>query len=340
MSLPDAVAAILLIGVTMYAVFGGADFGAGLWTLVSGSGDTGDRARARIDHSLTPVWEANHVWLIFVLVVAWTGFSEAFAAVFSTLYIPLALAAVGIVLRGANFAFGHVVTGSALAWAKRVFAVSSVLTPFFMGCVVGAIASGEVPVDGHGDPMGSWTGLLPFLIGALFVASSAYVAAVFLVRDARAAGEDAVAAHFRRCALAAAVVAGALAAGGVFALRGDARYVYDGLTGPGLPLVILSGLAGIGALALLARGKPDRLETLAVRPLAVGAMVCVIWGWGVGQHPYLLPPEGGSSGLTIDAAAAPDPSLISLLIVFGVAAAVILPAIGLLYVLSQKSLLE
>ena len=336
----DAVAAVLLLGAMMYAIFGGADFGAGLWELVPARGKLGEKVNARIDHSLTPVWEANHVWLIFILVVAWTGFPEAFSAVMSTLYIPLALAALGIVLRGANFAFRHVFHGSTLEWATRVFAVSSILTPFFMGTVVGAIAAGEVPADGNGDPTASWIGPLPLLIGAMFVAAGAYIAAVFLVHDSRAAGEKDVEAHFRRCALGAAVAAGALAVAGVFALRADARFVYDGLTGPGLPLVIASGLAGLGALALLVRGAGDRLERLALRPLAVGAVAMVVWGWGVGQHPYLLPPEGGSQGLTIDAAAAPDPSLVAILIVFGIAVALVIPAIALLYTLSQRSLLE
>ncbi|MCE3266559.1 MAG: cytochrome bd ubiquinol oxidase subunit [Solirubrobacterales bacterium] len=340
MSEAEAVAIVLLVGGMMYAIFGGADFGAGLWQLRPPAGELGARVTRRIDYSLTPVWEANHVWLIFILVVLWTGFPEAFGAVMTTLYIPLALAAVGIVLRGANFAFRHVITGTSLAWATRLFSISSVLTPFFMGTVVGAVASGEVPPDGGGDPMGSWTGLLPLLIGAMFVATGAYLAAVFLVHDARAADEGDVAAHFRRCALGAAVAAGALAAGGVFALRADARFVYDGLTGPGLPLVILSALAGLGALVLLARGKDDRLTALGRRPLAVGAVAMVIWGWGVAQHPYLLPPEGGSEGLTIEAAAAASGALTTILVVFGIAAILILPSLGLLYVLSQRSLLE
>jgi cytochrome bd ubiquinol oxidase subunit II len=340
----EAVAIVLLVGAMMYAIFGGADFGAGLWQLRTPGGDLGAGVTRRIDHSLTPVWEANHVWLIFILVVLWTGFPDAFAAVMTTVYIPLALAALGIVLRGANFAFRHVITGGSLAWATRLFAVSSILTPFFMGTVIGAIASGEVPPDGGGDPTGSWTGVLPLLIGAMFVTTGAYLAAVFLVRDARAAGEPEVEAHFRRCAIGAAVVAGVLAVAGVFALRADARFVYDGLVGPGLPLVILSALCGLGALVLLVRGvrtgQDDRWSVVLLRPLAAGAVAMVIWGWGVAQHPYLLPPEGGSDGLTIDAAAAASASLTTILVVFGIAAVLILPAIGLLYALSQRSLLE
>ena len=172
----------------------------------------------------------------------------------TTLYIPLALAALGIVLRGSGFAFRHALTGPVREPATRVFGISSVLTPFFFGTVVGAIASGEVPADGDGDPTASWTGVLPLLTGVLFVAICAYVAAVFLVRDAGAAGDRELQRYFARRALAIAVVAGAAAVAGIFALHADARFVYDGLTSEGLPLVILSGIAGLAALGLLVRG--------------------------------------------------------------------------------------
>src|SRR5690348_12679247 len=147
MSSADAVAAMLWTGVTAYAVFGGADFGAGFWSLVAGRGEEGERARELVDWAIGPVWEANHVWLIFVLVVLWTGFSAAFESIFSTLFIPLSLAALGIVLRGSGFAFhkaAHRLRGRAI-W-ERLFGLSSLLTPFFMGTVVGAIAAGKVPV--------------------------------------------------------------------------------------------------------------------------------------------------------------------------------------------------
>ena len=151
MSKADVVAVILWIGVTLYAVFGGADFGGGMWDLLAGQSERGERARWLIDRSIAPVWEANHVWLIFVLVVLWTAFPTVFSAIMTTLYIPLALAALGIVLRGAGFAFRHALPGPVRRPATRVFGISSVLTPFFMGTVVGAVASGEVPADGGGD---------------------------------------------------------------------------------------------------------------------------------------------------------------------------------------------
>src|SRR5215213_10116363 len=173
MSSADAVAIVLLIGVTAYAVFGGADFGAGLWSLLAGRSDRGSRARDLVDWAIGPVWEANHVWLIFVLVVLWTGFSAAFEAIFSTLFIPLSLAALGIVLRGSGFAFHKTarrLQGRRLA--ERLFGVSSLLTPFFMGTVVGAIAAGRVPVgNAAGDSVTSWLNPLSIAIGALFVAT-------------------------------------------------------------------------------------------------------------------------------------------------------------------------
>ena len=171
-------------------MFGGADFGAGFWSLFAGRGDRGARARELIDWAIGPVWEANHVWLIFVLVVLWTGFSAAFAAIFSTLFIPLSLAALGIVLRGSGFAFHKTARRtSGRQAAERLFGLSSLLTPFFMGTVVGAVAAGRVPVgNAAGDPVTSWLNPLSVLIGALFVATSAYLAAVFLISDARRAG--------------------------------------------------------------------------------------------------------------------------------------------------------
>jgi cytochrome d ubiquinol oxidase subunit II len=341
MTKADAAAAILWTGATLYALFGGADFGAGLWDLIAGDAEKGERPRALIQRSLTPVWEANHVWLIFILVVLWTAFPEAFGAVMSTLYVPLALAALGIVLRGAGFAFRKSVESLEVRRALgAAFALSSVLTPFFMGTVVGAIASGNVPAEGNGDAFSSWIEPLPLLIGALFVASGAYLAAVFLVTDSRRAGAADLEQYFVRRALAAALVTGACAVAGIFALHAEARYIYDGLTGEGLPLVIASGLCGLAVLAILLRGISRGLGSLptgayrGLRPLAAGAVVAVIWGWGVAQFPYLLP-----TSLKISQSAAPGPTLDAVLVVFAIAVLIVLPALGLLYWLTQRELL-
>jgi cytochrome d ubiquinol oxidase subunit II len=284
-----------------------------------------------MERALTPVWEANHVWLIFDLVVLWTAFPEAFAAIMSTFFVPLTLAALGIVFRGSGFAFRHVTEGLA---GRRlygaVFAFSSVLTPFFMGTVVGGIASGRVPADGEGDRITSWLNVTSVLVGALFVASCAYLAAVFLVADARRAGRPELVQYFRVRALGAGAVSGCLALAGIAVLRDDARSFYDGLTSEGLPLVIASAVCGAIALGLLTRPAPR-----GARPLAIGAVTAVVWGWGAAQYPDLLP-----GALTIAEAAGPSQTLTALLIVFGVAAVVVAPALALLFTLHQRSLLD
>jgi cytochrome d ubiquinol oxidase subunit II len=331
-STADAVAGVLWVGVTLYAVFGGADFGAGFWSLFAGGRERGSRARRLIDWAIGPVWESNHVWLIFVLVVLWTAFSAAFAAIFSTLFIPLSLAAFGIVLRGAGFAFHRLAPSTReRSVSQALFGLSSLLTPFFMGTVVGAVASGRVPVgNAEGDPATSWLNGVSLLTGALFVVTGAYLAAVFLISDARRAGDPDLERYFARRALGAALAAGAIAVAGIFVYRADARYIYDGLTSEGLPLVILSLLCGGAVLVLLHRGARRGL-----RPLAVGALAAVIWGWGVAQYPYLLPQT-----LTIDEGAATSATLTEVLIVFGAAVVLVLPALALLYVLAQRSILE
>jgi cytochrome d ubiquinol oxidase subunit II len=328
----NAVAVMLIVGATMYAVLGGADFGAGFWSLLAGGGDRGRRPRALIDWAIGPVWEANHVWLIFLLVVLWTGFSSAFEAIFSTLFIPLSLAALGIVLRGAGFAFQHTARRArGRAMATTVFGAASLLTPFFMGTVVGAIAGGRVPVgNAAGDAVTSWLNPLSLLTGALFVATGAYLASVFLVSDARRAQTPDLERYFKRRALVSALVTGALAAVNLIPLHSHARSVFDGLKGDGLPLVILSVVCGSAVIFLLHRGARR-----GARVLAAGAVAAVIWGWAVAQHPYLLPPT-----LTISDAAAPSGTLTTLLIVFGVAILVVIPSIGLLFTLVQRNLVE
>jgi cytochrome d ubiquinol oxidase subunit II len=331
MSKADICAAILWFGVTLYALFGGADFGAGVWDLLAGSGERAQRVRGQIDRSIGPVWEANHVWLIFVLVVTWTAFPTLFSAVMSTLYIPLALAALGIVLRGSGFAFRHALPGGVERPASRVFGISSVLTPFFMGTVVGAIAAGEVPAGGDGDPTGSWIGFLPLVTGALFVVVASYTAAVFLVRDSGARGDEELRDYFARRALVLAVIAGAMATLGVIALHQDARYIYDGLTSwPGIALVALSAVCGVAALGLLVSGRHRGL-----RVAAAGAGTAVIWGYFAAVFPYVLP-----TSLSISGAAGASATLTSVIVVFGAAVVTVVPSLGLLYALSQRQALD
>ena len=326
-----AAAVLLFIGVMLYAVLAGADFGGGFWDLVAGSAKRGARPRALIDRSIGPVWEANHVWLIFILVVLWSAFPKVFAAVFTTLFIPLALAVLGIVLRGCGFAFRHaVVRISRQRLFGATFALSSVIVPFFMGTVAGAIASGRVPVTGAGDPVGSWLNPTSVLGGVLSVVVCAYVAAVYLTADADAAGDPAMYAYFRRRALATALVAGAVALAGIAVLRSDAPYLYGNLTGRALPLIVASAVVGLATIGLLLREM-----TAAARVAAALASATVIWGWALGQWPYMLVPS-----LTITQAAAPSQTLVATFVVAGAAAVLVLPSFGLLLLLSKRRVLE
>jgi cytochrome bd ubiquinol oxidase subunit II len=327
----NAVAVILFFAVTMYAVFGGADFGAGFWDLVAGGAQRGEAPREVIDHSIGPVWEANHVWLVFVFVVLWTGFPEAYSSIMLTLYVPLSIAAFGIVLRGASFAFRKTVfrTRDRRNFGAA-FAVSSVIVPYCMGTVVGAIASGRVPAGGKaGDPWSSWINATSILGGVLAVVVVAYLAAVYLVWDARRVGARDMEGYFRRRAIGAAIVAGVVAFIGIFVLHNHATYVFHGLTSRALPLVILSAICGVASLVLLIRDAHR-----GARILAIGAVVGVIVGWGVAQWDYMLP-----TSLTVSDAAAPTGTLQALLAATVLFVLVVVPGFVLLYTLDQKSLL-
>lgn len=329
MSTADAVLVVMWVGLTAYALFGGADFGGGWWDLLAGGAERGAPQRMLIEHSIGPVWEANHVWLIFVLITLWTGFPPAFAAIMSTLYVPLTLAAFGVILRGSAFAFRKSVSEVSL---KRLFgatfALSSVITPFFLGTVAGAVASGRVPPGtAHGDPVTSWLNPTSVLGGTMAVGVCAYLAAVYLCADARRDGEDDLAEAFRLRAIVTALVLGLLTIVGVVVLAADAPKLFDGLTGRALPLIVVSGLAGAASVVLLAR----RDYTVA-RVTAAIAVTAVIWGWGVGQYPHLLEPS-----FTVDEAAADPAALRPLLVTMGVAGAIVGPSLALLFAMFQRA---
>ena len=326
-----AVAAVLLLAVVAYAVFGGADFGAGFWDLTAGGPERGEHPRDMIEHSIGPVWEANHVWLIFIFVILWTSFPEAYASITMTLFVPLAIAALGIVMRGASFAFRKAVISLRY---RRIFgagfAASSVLVPYCMGAVAGGIASGRVPAGGQaGDPVHSWINPTSILGGVLAVTAVAYLAAVYLVWDARRLDDAEMVEYFRRRAVVAAVVVGAIGIIGIFVLRADAPYLFDGLSSRALPLVIVGVVGGVVALVLLVRNAPR-----GARLLAVVAVASTILGWGVAQWPYILP-----EGLTFSAAAAPAGTLGTVLVVVVLAGLIVVPGFVLLFVLDQKGLL-
>jgi cytochrome bd ubiquinol oxidase subunit II len=332
--LADVPAVLMLVGLAAYAVLAGADFGAGFWTLAAGGGRVGSvPTREHARHAMGPVWEANHVWLIFVLVVCWTAYPVAFASITSTLVVPLFLAAVGIIFRGAAYALRGQLDEEARGQRaiENLFALSSVLTPFALGAVVGGIASGRVPVgNAQGDLVTSWLNSTSILIGALAVATSGYLAAVYLAADARRLGQHPLELDFRTRALAAGVVAGALAVAGLVVVRADAPAIWDGLThGAGLAMVVVSAVAGLATLVLVSRSRFEPARVSAA--LAVSAIVA---GWALAQHPEFLP------GLTISEAAAGRSTLIAVIVSAAVGAVVLVPSLALLFTLFLRGRLD
>jgi cytochrome bd ubiquinol oxidase subunit II len=315
--------AFILAGMTAYTVLAGADFGAGLWTLLA-VGPGGQRIRDEARHAMGPVWEANHVWLIFVLVVGWTAYPVAFGSISSTLAAPLLIAAIGIIFRGAAYALRG--QGSSRG-AENLLAVSSVLTPFALGTAVGAIALGRVPVgNAAGNQLTSWLNPASVLIGALAVVFSGYLAAVYLAADSTRSPERSVATPFRHRALAAGLASGGLALAGLLVMRNSGL---DLTRGGALAAVCVSGVAGLLTLGLCWRSRFGLARLTAA--LSVAAVVV---GWAAAQTPRLLP------GLTVTQAAAGPSTLVALIIAVCGGAVILIPSLVLLFTLFLRGQLD
>ncbi|MGC5022761.1 cytochrome d ubiquinol oxidase subunit II [Micromonospora sp. DT47] len=327
MTVADILLGVLLLGLTLYTLFGGADFGGGIWDLLAGGTRRGAERRKLIEHSIAPVWEANHVWLILVITLFWTTFPPAFAAFASTLYIPLTLAALGIIGRGAAFAFRK--ASRTLAEQRlygAAFALSSLATPFFLGTIVGALASGRVPPGiATGDIWRSWLNPTSIYSGLLAVGVCAYLAAVYLLHDARRAGHADLVAQFRRRALTTGVLVGVAALAGLAVVAADAPELFADLRGRALPLVLLSLATGIASLVLIATGRYR-----AVRVTAALAVAAVLWAWGAAQYPVLLRPD-----LTVEQAAGDPTVLATVLVVLALGALLLLPSLLWLFSIFQ-----
>ena len=327
MSLAVVVAIAMFAGIVLYTLFGGADFGSGFFDLTAGGSERGGELRVLIDHSIGPVWEANHVWLIYILVIWWTGFPETFAAATTTLTLPLALALVGIVLRGASFAFRKY--SATLAQARlfgAVFAGSSLITPFFLGAAAGAVASGRVPAEGNGDQLSSWLHPTSLFGGLIAVGTCAFLAGVFLTADAVRSGHDSLSETLRIRTIGVGIVTGVVVFAALVPIKHDSPTLSDRLLGPAAPLIVVSALAGLATLVLLHRRRAAQ-----ARFTAVAAVAAVVIGWGVAQYPWMLVDE-----VKISAAAGADATLAGLLVVVGLAGVIVVPALAYLFWLTQS----
>jgi cytochrome bd ubiquinol oxidase subunit II len=321
----------LVAAMAAYALFAGADFGGGIWDLLAGSSSRGRRARDAIDASVTPVWEGNQVWIVMGLVLLWTGFPSAFAAITITLFAPLAASVLGIVLRGVGFAFRHEAVRPATKRLTGVlFACSSLLAPFFLGTAVGAVTTGRIPVPSPGISTAAWTTPTALVTGALFVAACAFIGAVYLVGDASRRGHEDLVPYFGHRAVVSGAVTGVLTAASLALLHGSAPYVFGRLTGVALPLVIISVLAGAAAVTLIVLRRQWLLRISG--GLSVAA---VLAAWGLAQYPWLFP-----TNLGLAAAAAPGTSLLAEIVVIGMAALLVVPSFAFLYWLQQHGRLE
>jgi cytochrome d ubiquinol oxidase subunit II len=323
MSLAEVPVVLILVGLAAYAVLAGADFGAGLWQLLGGRGAHDRALREHAHHAMGPVWEANHVWLIFVLVVCWTAYPKAFGSITSTLAIPFFVAGIGIILRGSAYALR---SGATTAREERIvevgFALSSILTPFALGAMIGGIASGRIPVgNAAGDLVTSWLNPTSIALGVLSVATAAYLAAVYLAADAVRLGRPELEEAFRSRALAMAVIAGAAALAGLVVVRHDARPIWDGLTeGVGLVAVAASALGGLATVVLVLR----RRYGLARLSAAV-AVAAIVAGWGLAQRPRFLP------ALTIEQAAAGRSTIVALIVSLAIGGVILIPSLAFLF---------
>jgi len=314
----------ILAALVVYALAGGADYGGGMWDLLA-TGPRARRQREAIEHAIGPIWEANHVWLILVLVVLFSAFPPAFAAIMTALNVPMTLVVLGIVARGSAFVFRkYDVQADAVhrRWSG-VFGVASFLTPFFLGLVLGGLASGDIRVEGGRVTSGflaGWTS--PFAVGVGLYAQGlfAFLAATYLTVDTE--GEADLQEDFRRRALAAGVCLAPLALLVFVLSRHGAPEIFQTLAGAqGLLLFLGTSVCALGALAALWRRRYRW-----ARAAAVAQVTLILLGWGLGQYPYLIVPD-----VTFEGARAAGPTLRMLVWALAVGAVLLLPSFAYLF---------
>lgn len=321
--LEELIAWVLLIALVLYALLGGADFGGGLWDLFA----TGQRARRQrdlISDAIGPIWEANHVWLILVVVLLFTAFPRGFAVIMTALHIPILLMLLGIVLRGSAFVFRKYDVGqrARVRWST-IFGVSSLLTPFVQGMMVGALASGRIRSDGGIVTSGYFAGWLTpfaFACGLFALVLFAFLAAVYLCVDAE--DDPSLQADFRLRALISGLSLGPIAALVFFSAQSGAPVMYEALTKWWAPVLqVLTGTAALAALVAL------WMRWFRIARIAAGAQVTLIlFGWCISQFPYLVVPD-----LTVRSTAAPEITLKLLISALALGSIILFPSLYYLF---------
>jgi len=323
MTLTYAILIILWLSLIAYAVLGGADFGGGIWDFFA-FGKEAERQRSLIGQALGPVWEANHVWLIFLIVGLFTAFPPAFSILSTALFVPFTLAVIGIVLRGAAFIFranSEAVTSK--VWG-RVFSTASTITPFFFGTAAAAVASGQVHVQGgrvQTDLLAGWTTPFALTIGALALSLCAVLAAVNLIIEAQHNNDAELVEAFRRRAMIAGAITLVLDAVAFILSPFQAPLLWHGLLDQALPLAIATALIGLGAATSLFLRRYRLARVLAFTTTAL-----IFASWGLSQFPYLVP-----VAVTINTAASPPSTLLALLISTSIGMALLLPSLWFLF---------
>ncbi|MBE3602435.1 cytochrome d ubiquinol oxidase subunit II [bacterium] len=322
------VAGVLLVNLTLYALTGGADYGSGVWELFALGPRAGEQ-RELLTRAIGPVWEADHVWLILVVVILFNGFPPAFARIMTAMHVPVTLMLVGVVMRGSAFSFrsyGLCDDRARRRWG-RIFAIASLITPLLLGVIIGAIASGRMPANPHrlSDFITPWMTPFCFGVGLFALAMFAYLAAVYAAAET---ADATLAADFRIRAIISSLIVG-LIAGAVLLLsiRG-APLIWNGLTHRvwTWPIFWLTSAAALAALWALW----TRRFALA-RICAAAQVALILWGWALAQYPYLLEPD-----LTIFNASAPPRTLAILASALAAGALILLPSYGYLLAVFKR----
>jgi cytochrome d ubiquinol oxidase subunit II len=326
--LANSCAALVAGGLIAYAVLGGADFGGGVLALLA-RGPRAERQRAAVAHALGPVWEANNVWLIYVITVTWTAFPVVYAGVSTALFIPIVLALVGIVLRGAGFGLRSQyartagTAGMATTWGY-VFTGASAIAPFMLGALAGGIAGGDIRLrDGsvQANLWTTWTTPFALTCGLFAVTLCATLAATYLAVEAQTAGDAELVEDFRRRALVAGALTAAVGALAALLAAVASPRLWSGLTGKALPLALGAVLIGLATAYMLLRGR-----LALARALVAGEMTLILAAWAVAQYPYLIIPD-----VTIASAAAPESVLLAVTLASAAGMVLLFPALWYLF---------